>query len=859
MSKFLLIGWDAADWKIINPLVDAGLMPNLQSLMERGVIGNLATLDPPFSPMLWTTIATGKRPYKHGVLGFSEPHPNGVDVRPVLSTSRNTKALWNIFTQCGLKSHVVGWWPSHPAEPINGISISNFYQRSARKDEAPWYGLKKNAVYPADQAKRFSDLLITPEDDLAIADVAYFIPDYQKVDADSQGLINSVARVTADCASIYSAGMDILKKEAWDFTAIYFDAIDHYCHGFMKYNPPKRPHIPEHEYQLYKDVVRKGYMLHDALLGNILAEVDEETTVLLISDHGFQPDHLRPKKIPNEPAGPAAEHSNYGIFCLSGPNIKKDELVFGASLLDITPTVLAIMGLPIGEDMDGKVLTAVFEETPELEYMPSWDAIPGESGRHSTNDQLLGETEEDDADVLKQLVDLGYIDPLSNDKEIAYKKTQTECQYNLARAYLDAGKLDEALPILEQLYAEHPEQGRFAFRLASLLQLKGQHKEARDIIQGLRETETFDEKALDLIEAGLLIGENKAKEALAILKKLDGKIAPEESHLYLQMSKCYLQINRLEAAEEMLLKELDIDFDQPEAHRLLGSTRFQDGRYPEAASAYLDSLALNFYQPMTHCNLGQALFYAGDYQEAANAFEMSLRLLPELNMSRKMLIYIYETQLNQADKATQHKLKFEQMLDEQGTITIVSGLPRSGTSLMMQALHAGGLDVFIDEERPADENNKKGYYEHQLVKKLAQNKTWLPDAVGKSVKVISHLLQHLPARYKYKIIFMERHLSEITRSQQKMLKRLGKEHAPDNGAVNAPLYMKYGQHLKEIKTWLSDQPHIEVCYVSYNGMIEDATQEIERVNTFLGNVLDTTKMTTVVDKSLYREQAPALV
>jgi predicted AlkP superfamily phosphohydrolase/phosphomutase len=124
--KILLIGWDAADWKIINPLLDAGLMPNLQRLIDNGVVGNLATLDPAFSPMLWTSIATGKRPYKHGVLGFTEPHPNGKDVRPVQSTSRTTKALWNVFKQCGLKSHVVGWWPSHPAEPINGISIDRF-------------------------------------------------------------------------------------------------------------------------------------------------------------------------------------------------------------------------------------------------------------------------------------------------------------------------------------------------------------------------------------------------------------------------------------------------------------------------------------------------------------------------------------------------------------------------------------------------------------------------------------------------------------------------------------------------------------------------------------------------------------
>ena len=857
MNKVLLIGWDAADWKIINPLVDEGLMPNLQRLMENGVVGNLATLDPAFSPMLWTSIATGKRPYKHGVLGFSEPHPNGKDVRPVQSTSRKTKALWNIFTQCGLKSHVVGWWPSHPAEPINGISISNFYQKSQRKPDAPWYGLSKNAVYPADQAKRFSDLLVTIKENLTLSDIAFFVPDYQKADEKNQKRMMSIAKVTADCGSIYSAGLDILKKEEWDFAAIYFDAIDHYCHTFMKYNPPKRPHIIEHEYQLFKDVVRQGYVLHDIFLGNLLAEVGEDVTVMLISDHGFQPDHLRPKKLPSEPAAPALEHSPYGIFVLSGQGIKKDELVFGASLLDITPTILALMGLPIGEDMDGKVLTSAFEAPPQLAYIPSWDDIPGEAGFHNIDETT--ENIEDDQEVLKQLVNLGYIDPLDDDKEVAYEKAYNECQFNLARAYIDAGKLDEALPILKRLHEKDPIQSRFAFRLATIYELKGQIKEARALIQGLRESETFDEKAIDLMEASLLISEGKGRAALPILKRLEGRIAPEESRLYLQLSKCYIQINRFEAAEDMLLKELAIDFDQPEVHRLLGIVRFQEERYAESASALLDSLALNYYQPEVHHNLGQTLFCKGDYAEAAKAFEMSLRLMPELNRSRQMLMEIYSTYIIEPEKVLEHARMFDEINEKYGTVTIVSGLPRSGTSLMMQALDAGGLAVFVDEERPADDNNQKGYYEHQVVKQLKENHGWLPDAVGKGVKVISHLLQELPPRFKYKVIFMERHLTEITSSQQKMLKRLGKKGTMDSDTFNAPLYAKFGQHLKDIKEWLSEQAYIEVCYVSYNDMIHNPTHEVERVNAFLGNKLDTDKMIAVVDKTLYREQARVLV
>ena len=129
-KKVVLIGWDAADWKVINPLMDAGKMPNVQKLVEQGSMAHIATLHPPLSPMLWTSIATGKRPFKHGIHGFSEPTADGLGIQPVTNLSRRCKAVWNIFSQNDIKSVVIGWWPSHPAEPINGVMLSDHYHRS---------------------------------------------------------------------------------------------------------------------------------------------------------------------------------------------------------------------------------------------------------------------------------------------------------------------------------------------------------------------------------------------------------------------------------------------------------------------------------------------------------------------------------------------------------------------------------------------------------------------------------------------------------------------------------------------------------------------------------------------------------
>lgn len=106
--KVLLVGLDAADWKVIHPLVDQGKMPTLKAMIEQGAIGNLASLAPPMSPIMWMSIATGKTADKHGVLGFTQPRADGQGIQPVLATSRKTKAMWNIFMQQGLRCHVIG-------------------------------------------------------------------------------------------------------------------------------------------------------------------------------------------------------------------------------------------------------------------------------------------------------------------------------------------------------------------------------------------------------------------------------------------------------------------------------------------------------------------------------------------------------------------------------------------------------------------------------------------------------------------------------------------------------------------------------------------------------------------------------
>jgi predicted AlkP superfamily phosphohydrolase/phosphomutase len=240
--KVLLVGWDAADWKVIQPLMAAGKMPNVQRLVTGGSTGQITTLYPPLSPMLWTSIATGKRPFKHGIHGFTEPAPDGRDVRPITNLSRKCKALWNILSQNDLRSVVIGWWPSHPAEPIHGVMVSDLYHRAGRPLDEGW-PMPPNTVYPPDLAETLAALRVHP-DNILPAMVEPFIPLASEIDQETDKRLALFLRTLAECMSIQSAANWLLLNETWDVFSVYFEAVDHFCHGFMRYAAPTMDRQP---------------------------------------------------------------------------------------------------------------------------------------------------------------------------------------------------------------------------------------------------------------------------------------------------------------------------------------------------------------------------------------------------------------------------------------------------------------------------------------------------------------------------------------------------------------------------------------------------------------------------------------
>jgi tetratricopeptide (TPR) repeat protein len=876
--KVLLVGWDAADWKVIHPLMEGGKMPNLQRLVENGASGQIATLHPPLSPMLWTSIATGKRPFKHGIHGFSEPTPDGRGVQPVTNLSRKSKALWNILHRNNLRSTVIGWWPSHPAEPINGVMVSDHYHRARGPLEEGW-ALPPHTVHPVDLAETLAALRVHP-DRLTAETVAPFIPLAREIDQEHDQRLALFLRTLAECMSIHAAAVWLLDNRPWDFFAVYFDAIDHFCHVFMRYHPPRQAWISERDFELYHNVVSMAYQFHDRMLGTLLEKAGGDTTVFLMSDHGFHPDHLRPASIPDIPAGPAVEHRDFGILAIAGPGVQKDRVLHGPSVLDVAPTILTLYGLPVGDDMDGRVLSEAFVDAPRPQSIPSWEDVPGADGSHPLHRRLdpLAARE-----ALEQMIALGYIERPDENREVAVNKTIRELRYNLGEAYQDAGRHWEAHEIFSELYSDaETNDHRFAVRLFASCQALGLHQEMRSIVNSLDGLRT---PVVDFLNVQALMAEKRYPEALAAMERLTEADLLRPG-LLLQTADLYQRLRRWRDAREVYEKALAIDPDNAQAHIGLGRMALRQRKFNAAAHSALSALERVHHDPSAHFLLGLALTGMRQFERAAEAFRAAISLNFNFAEAHLRLAALLEKNLGDPESAREHRRLARRMRSNQTahqprrpvaetqvvtplenpakparaqmpslseSVIVVTGLPRSGTSMLMQMLAAGGIDVLSDQLREADEDNPAGYFEFEPVKNLFASSKWLFQAAGKAVKIVAPLLVALPKDLPCRVIFSERDLDEVLDSQERMLLRRGRPFtSPERRQM---LKTEYERTLVRVKALLACRERTQLVVIEHRATICDALATAEKISSFLGGGLDIIRMAGAIDPGLHRNRS----
>jgi predicted AlkP superfamily phosphohydrolase/phosphomutase/tetratricopeptide (TPR) repeat protein len=896
-KRIVLIGWDGADWQHISPLIDEGLMPCLEGLINRGVMGNLATLQPVLSPMLWNSIATGKTADKHGICGFAEPFPDYSGVRPSTSTSRKTKAIWNIFNQHGLRSNVVGWWASFPAEPINGYVVSNLFN-GIKRDADGKAIIGPHIIGPAAASEELGDLKVDISE-ITVNDIGPFCPEYTKVDQDDDKRLATLAKLLADCASIQSVTTHLMEKPDWDFTAVYFDSIDHFCHAFMPYHPPKMPNISDKDFSIYKDVIRGAYQFHDMMLQRQLQLAGEDATIILCSDHGFQSGAGRPLVTPMEPAGPALWHRSHGVVVMAGPGIKKDERVYGANIIDITPTILHAAGLPIGEDMDGRVLLDAFESSEQPKMIESWDLVEGDSGKHPEGYDVFVPGKDDDKqdDLIKQFVALGYIEDPGDDKAQAAENADIELKYNLARVFYSTDRNEEALPMFVDLVRRVPWEDRFWKNLSYCCYETHRYGQARDIIEELyQDADRIPPfSKLILAQCAWEFGERE-KAQNYVDQLLAGRL--RVANVYHSLGQLLVsKIRDLDKAEKAFQKCTKVDPDYAFAYQGLAGVYLRKKQYQESVDAALTAVTKMYRLPKAHFYLGLALEKLGEKENAilalnrvcdfnnrkfkllaqkrlikildssgrtldADPIRVQYKLTRSAARSRKPNVRDERFELPPIPPAEERKLindarrKTKSQKDADAkTFLLVSGLPRSGTSLMMQMLQAGGIAAQTDGLRKADENNSKGYFEWEAIKNIGKEPELL-DAEGvsdKAIKVISMLLPLLPSGHKYKVIFMMRPVSEVAVSQLKMIQRLETE---GSNLKLEQLVAELEDHRTKVLGFLESRPQIEVLKIDYLALLDEPLPEIEKINKFVrDDRLDPKAMPSVIDVELHRERS----
>jgi len=870
--RVLLIGWDAADWKIIHPLLDRGEMPRLKHLLEEGVMGYLRTLHPVLSPLLWNSIATGVQPDRHGVLGFTEVDEAQGTVRPSSVLSRKVKAVWNILQQNGYRVNVLNWYATHPAEPLNGVCVSDLYTRPASGPGASM-SLSPGTVYPHEQASALGDLRVRP-DQVPEWMLKLFVPRAAEVDQERDPTLARLAMLLSECLSVHRCAAHVISHTEWDFTAVYYPSIDHFCHGFMRFHPPRMDDVPEDAFALYRDVVNGAYRLHDVMLKELLQLAGEDTTVIILSDHGFHSDHLRPTLLPPVATGPAEQHRHLGILAMRGAGLKRDEIIHGAGLLDIAPTLLSLYGLPAGRDMPGRVLTGAFERQPSLARIPSWEEVEGTCGRHPPG-TVMSLPPDDSALLLEQFAALGYIDPQEESQQRNIENTRREADWNLARIYSNTGRHGLALPLLEDLHGQWPDRPDISVALIEACCRLGMIKDAGEISEQL--TERRPELPVARYLQGIVeLERERFEEGLEHLHAAEAAY-PRLPWLHIRIGYAFYKLGRMDDGGRAFEKAAEIDPHEPIAHMGIAGCAYRRGEYRNAVESALEAVGYQHDLPLAHLILGCALQELGLWKEAIGAFEVCLSLRSNQTVAHRHLAGLYSEEANDEARGMKHRdamvsiifqrrqarkqkqgfvsdiqkrleqrarrtlssAERRQTTEEPQTaeeqpqeeIIVVSGLPRSGTSLMMQMLGAAGVPLLTDNKRQADESNPKGYFEWEPIKKIGRCPELMKEAQGKAVKIVSALLPRLPKSNRYRLLFMDRSVEEVVPSQLRMLERLGR---PKPLLHLERLEALLEKHRQQIVERLQSHPMFSMLVVDYVSLVHQPEEWLPRIMEFLG-------------------------
>lgn len=522
--RVIVLGIDGIDPRAVAEFGRDGDLPNLQRVVREGAFAPLPSDHPMLSPILWTTIATGRSPDDHGIGSFVAQQGVDGEKVPVASTQRRVRALWNIASEAGLEVATVGWWASWPAEPIRGVNVTDrtCFHFLFGEGQAGDNDVGDDVISPAERRDEILELVQRPAD----VDAARLV-DFAEVPAeelerpfDFSDDLSHLRWAIATADSYRDIGLHLWHRDRPDLLLLYIEGTDSVSHlfGHLVGSGPLSGELEEQR-RRYGQTVEAMYRYADAIVGDFLAAMDDSTTLVILSDHGFKLGELHDDPSVTRDMRRVSDrfHAENGVLYLYGRGVAPGSAPRDPRLVDITPTVLALLGLPASEEMPGRVLDEVFTGVEVPDRIASYETsplTPRAEHRAEVAPEMLAhlealgylETEPEDAPVDRGTADMLLSGGRNEEAERAFRRLAEErpddpgIRLNLGVALARLGRDAEAMAEYDRAVELDPTSSKAFFNRGVLLERAGDLEAAAEQYRQAARYDPGHEEARESLE-----------------------------------------------------------------------------------------------------------------------------------------------------------------------------------------------------------------------------------------------------------------------------------------------------------------------------------------------------------------------
>lgn len=606
-DRVIVLGFDGLDPDVVELLMSEGKLPNFAKIRQEGAHGRLRSMKPILSPVVWTTIATGKTPDQHQIGHFTAVNQSTGEQLPVTSRMRKTKAIWNVLSDNSRTVSVIGWWATWPAETVNGSIVSDHlcYHFLFEEGIKAGKGRSEGNTYPPELEKEIAPLVVRPGD-LKPADLSPFVHVSQEEFDRPFAFDDELGHfkwALATARSYRAIGLKLWQEERPDLLMVYFEGTDSTSHlfGHLFRATGLAGELAEQQ-RRYGEAVEKMYVYADSITGDFMKAMDGRTTLVIVSDHGFNlgalpddPSRTRDMRRVSE-----QYHDIDGVLYLYGPRVKAYTRIDGATILDVAPTLLALTGVPAAKDMPGRLIS----EGLQIQALPP---VPTYETGGSTGAPIAGDSEVDE-EILAKLKSLGYLNTASPSGD-----------RNLAAVLFEQGRYAESADAYRALVAKDPNDGALRASLAGALGAMGRYDEALDQINEAIKLQPLNPEAY---HNRAVIHERKGDVGAAVA---DYETALRYSPQY---EPARASLRRLQGSDKVFEPKTDAE---KRAYALAdqASQAARRGAYAEAMKKLDEAQKIAPRFALVYQYRSNVAYLMGDRAGAVAALEQGLRIEPD--------------------------------------------------------------------------------------------------------------------------------------------------------------------------------------------------------------------------------------